>query len=113
MSPEKTDFSLISPPSGGETLPRAFCLQEYPEILHGFCLFRQTEADLKEVGLFCCATPPASSEGSGELIAMPRIVKPFSNKREACQEEHDAKRAKSCFEQHLGELVHVLAIQSA
>ena len=30
----------------------------------------------------CCATKtPASSGGSGELIAMPRIVKPFSSKR--------------------------------
>ena len=48
MSPEKTDFSLISPPSGGETLPRAFCLQEYPEILHGFCLFRQTDIHFRE-----------------------------------------------------------------
>ena len=32
-------------------------------------------------GFYCQKKTPASSGGSGELIAMPRIVKPFSSKR--------------------------------
>ena len=90
MSPEKTDFSLISPPSGGETLPRAFCLQEYPEILHGFCLFRQTEG-------LCHLTEPLSCSWSffrrfprkGDAMALsgiaakshPVILPPWTRRR--------------------------------
>ena len=49
----------------------------------------------------------------GLLIAMPRIVKPFSNKRATSRKKPAAKSAKSCFAQPLGKLAHVPAIQSA
>lgn len=53
--------------------------------------------------LFVQRKPPL---GAGEFIVMSRIVKPFSNKRETWWGKPDAKKAKSCFEQQQGELVH-------
>ena len=40
---EKTDFNLISPPTGGETLPGAFSMQEQFHFLHSQWLFRKSQ----------------------------------------------------------------------
>ena len=60
-----------------------------------------------------CAIPPHEASVPKDLKLCLETSNPFPTNGRRADGKPDAKRAKSCFEQHPGELVHVSAIQNA